>query len=84
MEAVKKKPGMYICNTCFSALHHLFWEIVDNSINEVLVDFWDLVIVIINCDNTIKVSDNGCGILIDIVKNRFIRCWNCNIVYHYW
>ena len=68
LEAVRKRPGMYIGNTSFYGLHHLVWEILDNSVDEVLAGFCNLIIVNINKDGSITVIDNGRGIPVDIVK----------------
>lgn len=72
LEAVRKRPGMYIGSTSSQGLHHLVWEIIDNSIDERLAGFATKIEVTTNEDGSVTVQDDGRGIPVDIQEKQVV------------
>lgn len=66
LEAVRRRPAMYIGSTSKTGLHHLVWEVVDNSVDEAMIGFCNEIEVILNKDGSVRVIDNGRGIPVDV------------------
>ncbi|QQO10017.1 DNA topoisomerase (ATP-hydrolyzing) subunit B [Breznakiella homolactica] len=66
LEAVRKRPGMYIGSTSIDGLHHLVYEVVDNSVDEAMQGFCDTILVVLEQNDVVRVEDNGRGIPVDI------------------
>ena len=79
LDAVRKRPGMYIGTTGVKGLHHILWEIIDNSVDEVANGYGDTVTICMLGDNVMRVSDNGRGIPVD--KHPKLRISGVEVVF---
>ena len=70
LDPVRKRPGMYIGSTSSTGLHHLLWEILDNSVDEALNGYCDSIEITLDSDQGVTISDNGRGVPVDLYQNK--------------
>ena len=75
LDPVRKRPGMYIGSTSSTGLHHLLWEILDNSVDEALNGYCDSIEMTLDSDQGVTISDNGRGVPVDLYRNTKKARW---------
>jgi DNA gyrase/topoisomerase IV subunit B len=78
LEPVRLRPGMYVGSTGSRGLHHLVYEVVDNSVDEALAGRADRIEVTLHPDNSVTISDNGSGIPVDVMADQCLRRRSCS------